>query len=667
MPRISRLTIIQAPLIAFAIALAVRAGHLQLVQGRDWAERARRQQFAGADIPAPRGDVFDASEVPIAESRERVAIAIAPRELRERDRGTVARELARLRLPRPLVRRAADPKERWVALPGSYLPGDVATLTGLRGVHATPVVIRDYTRRASTRRILGAVDAKGEAVSGLESSLDEQLKGKAGRSVVTRDAGGRRVPSPAAEGTLPEPGHDVVLTINQELQEIAERALANAAVNLGATGGDIVVIDPHSGEIRAIATLRGDRRTSGAPAFAEPFEPGSTLKPLVAARLMELGRTTPDEVVNTENGVWTVDGRTFRDVHKAPTMSVAEVIAQSSNIGIVKLASRLSHREQYELLRDFGFGTPTGVAFPSEAAGVLRPPARWSKTSPASLAMGYEVSVTALQLALAYASFANGGLLLEPALVKEIRSADGTVLYKHAPRVVRRVMSEEIARKAREMLRGTVSGGSASAADLGTFEVAGKTGTARKNVGGRYVSGQYTASFVGLFPAEDPLSVILVKIDNPTSAIYGGRTAAPVSREVVEAALAARDAALDRKALAGSMIRRNLDTAAAAQVAARRDSAARADSAGAAAVAASLESAEPYMINLPVAPAKTPARRPAREVPDVAGLPLREAARVLHLAGFRVRVVGAGTAVATSPAAGTRLADGSLVRLSAQP
>jgi cell division protein FtsI (penicillin-binding protein 3) len=673
MPRITRSSLVHGALVAFAAALVVRAAHVQLVQGREWAERARRQQYAGADLPAPRGRILDVSRVPLDESRERVSVAVAPREMRDRDRPTLARELARLGVSRSVARRAVDPRQRWVPVPGSWLPGEVAPLTGLRGVHAEPVMIRNYTMRQSTRRVVGHVNAAGKAVDGLEAALDEHLRGRAGREMVVRDARGRRSESPAVESTPAQPGDDITLTINQELQEIAERALQNAATEMGADGGDIVVLDPFSGEIRALATLRRGSVWSGSPALSEPFEPGSTLKPFVAARLLELGRARTDDVIDTENGVYTIEGRTVHDVHRAERMTFTEIIAHSSNVGIVKLASRLSVREQYEALRDLGFGTPTGVPYPSEASGLLRAPPQWTRQSAASLAMGYEISVTALQLALAYAAFANGGELLEPALVKEIRAPDGTVRYRHERRVVRRVMSERVADTMRGLLRGTVAGGSASEADVGSFEVAGKTGTARKNIGGRYVSGKYTASFVGIFPVDRPQYVILVKLDNPTSAIYGGRTAAPVSRSVIQAALAARDAALDRGALAGSMKRAPVDTALlAAEVA---DAAPHADTgaevaprpAPPAPTPSATDGSAPYVFTLPHTPRGARAPRELRTVPAVQGLAVRDAARILHQAGFRVRLVGSGTAVTTSPVAGARAAAGSLVRLTARP
>jgi cell division protein FtsI (penicillin-binding protein 3) len=414
-----------------------------------------------------------------------------------------------------------------------------------------------YAMPDGLRRLVGRVDARGTAVEGLELALDSVLRGRPGSQRVLRDASGRNFDSPSATLVSPTPGQAVVLTIDQDLQEIAERALGEAVSRLGATGGDVVVLDPHSGEVRALASRRADPRTTAATALTEPFEPGSTLKPFIAAGLLARGRVRARDVVDTREGTLTIEGRTVHDVHRGlDRMSLAQVLQWSSNVGIVRFAERLAPREQYETLRDFGFGAPTGAPYPSEAAGTLRPPARWSRQSAASLAMGYEIAVTPLQLAAAYATFANGGELLEPALVKEIRGPDGLLRYRHAKRVVRRVMPPVVADRVRSMLVDVVTGGTAVEADLTTFQLAGKTGTARRTVGGRYATMQYYATFAGLFPADRPQFVIVVKLDSPKDVYYGGSTAAPVSRAVLEAALAARDAALDRRALADASSRR---------------------------------------------------------------------------------------------------------------
>jgi len=680
MLKITRASIVQAALLLFAAALVGRAAYVQLWQGRQWAAHAQRQQLSNAKLPAARGAVYDVSGVQLARSREMVTVSIAPREVREPAK--VARELRKLRLDRNLIARSSDRKRVWVPLPGRYLSGDIGGLLALRGVHRTTVMDRMYPPWQSSRRVVGHVDRDGNAVDGLERALDDLLRGQAGIATEVRDARGRRLPSPGIPGVAPVPGSDVVLTISQVLQEIADRALQDAIAKMGAEGGDIVVLDPYTGEIRALATYRAGR-SSGSPAISEPFEPGSTLKPFIAAALLSRKLAEPDDTMDLEDGTLTIEGRTIRDVHKASSMTLREVIAQSSNVGIVKFAQRLTVRAQYEALRDAGFGSPTGVPYPSEAPGVLYPPASWSRQSPASLAMGYEVSVTPLQLALAYAAIANGGELLEPALVKEIRAPDGRITFRNRRRVVRRVMPVEVAATVRRMLRETVVGGTATDAGIGTFEVAGKTGTAWRTVRGRYAPNQYTASFVGIFPAERPQYVVLVKIDNPSGVYYGGKTAAPVSRVVIEAALAARDAALDRGAL---MAGRNpglvagekevVESAEGALWVARKAASPTGKLATPAAVLTSPSAgfaiansrpSAPFVFSLPVGrPTRTAPVQP-REIPQVAGLTVREAARRLHSAGFRVRLTGTGTVTGTSPVGGIAAAAGSLVRLSAAP
>ena len=333
-------------------------------------------------------------------------------------------------------------------------------------------------------------------------------------------------------------------------------------------------------------------------------------------------------------------------------MSLADVIRWSSNVGIVKFAERLQPAQQYELLRDLGFGAPTGVPYPSEAAGTLRMPQSWTKMSPASLAMGYEVAVTPLQLAVAYASIANGGELIEPSLVREIRDPDGEVRYRHTKRVARRVMSPAVARTIRTMLVDVVEHGTAVQADLSTFAVAGKSGTARRTRNGRYSAGHYTATFVGLFPANEPQYVILVKLDDPSGAYYGGATAAPVTKIVLEAAIAARDAALDRGALAARPARGPTPVAHDSGTIERPTR--EADTGAVSSI--------PYVFALD-APASSPVPRgAARPVPDVRGLPLRDAVRMLHDSGFHVRL-GRGPEGETRPAPGTLARPGDTVRL----
>jgi cell division protein FtsI (penicillin-binding protein 3) len=360
--------------------------------------------------------------------------------------------------------------------------------------------------------------------------------------------------------------------------------------------------------------------------------------------------------VNTYSGQLTINGRTISDEHPSARLSLADVIRFSSNIGIVQFALRLTPGEEFEALRDFGFGTATGLAYPVEASGTLREPARWSKQSANSLAMGYEVAVTPLQLAAAYVALANDGELLQPQLVKEIRSPEGEVLYRRERRVVRRVVSPAVARRVRTMLLSVVEGGTAVKADLGSFALAGKTGTARRTVDGHYAAGEHIPTFVGLFPASRPQFVILVKIDNPKGAYGGGLTAAPVTKAVLEAALASRNAALDRGGLAASRKQKPVDSVRLATDTTRRDHPSADDASG----------STPFVALLP-SPALPRARSlPPRTVPDVQGLPIRRAVHVLNAAGFRVQLMNASSG-GSSPAAGTLAPAGALVRIPTAP
>jgi cell division protein FtsI (penicillin-binding protein 3) len=644
----------------FFVAIIVQAARVQLINGHKWSTRADRQQVREREIPAPRGRILDESGRILAQNNDKVRLDITPREVRER--GKLESILARVNVPMATILRTRDVKLRNVTIPGTFLRADVAGLLGIKGVYANAFVERAYSASRAARQIIGRVGIDGQPTDGIELALDHLLKGKPGAQTLVQDVQRRGIESPTAPGIEPVEGNTVMLSINQDLQEIAENALADAVSKMDATSGDIVILDPHTGEIRAMASRRGDTAVTTA-AVTEPFEPGSTLKPFIAAGLMERGLVQSTDSVDTGHGKLEINGRTITDDHEIGKASLADVIRMSSNVGITLFAERLTPRDHYETLRDFGLGTPTGIEFPSEAGGTLRPPSQWGSQSKASMSIGYELSVTPLQLAVGYAVFANGGKLLEPTLVKEVRSPDGRVEYRHKPRVVRQVISADVARGVREMLKEVVKNGTATEADIDEYVLAGKTGTPRGMVDGHYGSGLYNPNFVSLFPADDPQFVIAVRLSNPRSSIYGGRTAAPVTRAVIEAAVASPRAALDRQRLAAAKVEPPPP-----RRAAQLDVANGAEQAGeilpVPGSPRAVES-EPVVVLLPASPVKPAAAAP-RAVPDVRGMSLRDAVRTLHSAGFRVGYSGrAGSRISTAtfPAAGTLARQGSLIRL----
>lgn len=666
MVRLSRFSVIHLILVIFAAGLIGQAARIQLLQGKSWGEKAKRQQFRNNRVTAPRGNIFDASGSILVESREMFRISVAPNEVKNAT--ALSKALRGAAVGREWRRAVLDRRRKWVTLPGLYAAADVSSLLTLAGVHPDPILSREYATAPGIRRIVGSLDPEGRPLGGIELALDSVLRGDTVISPVAHDVRGRKLDNPDTWGAIPRPGNNVTLTINRDLQDICERALARAVDSLQATGGDIVVINPNSGDVLALASLRVGQRSTSNTAVTEPFEPGSTLKPFIAAALLDRKRATKDDVVPTYDGVYVLNGRKITDSHKSHSLRLADVIRYSSNIGIVQFGDRLTAREKFETLRDIGLGIATGVPIPGESDGTLREPARWSSTSSASVTMGYEVSVTPLQLVVAYSALANGGELLQPHVVKEIRSPDGDLLYQAKRRVLRRVFSEGVANEVREFLKSVVDSGTAVKADLAAYDMAGKSGTARRTMQGRgYVAGNYTASFVGVFPAEKPQFVVLVKFDSPRGGYFGGDIAAPVTAVVLRAALAARDAALNRAELASverdvPLPRPERDSAVGAMSAL-----ALAHDSNAATVLPSAPREEPLpsaakLVRLPFAGHRVEPDRSLRAIPEIRGLTTRDAVRALHGAGFRVTLVGKQGGL-TIPAAGTLLPGGSIVKL----
>ena len=633
-----RLEFVERGVFAVLALLVVRAAQVQLLEGRRWAEAAQAQRTERIVLQARRGTLSDRHGTPLALTQETYHVGVAPNELRDaaRDGALIARQLGLTGRWQEALRR------RYAYFAGPFSALEVRPLRGVRGVHLEPVVNRFYPAPELARATIGRVGDDGYGASGMEKTLDSLLAGRSGSAVVLKDRAGREYESPARVIAQPVAGHDVVLTLDAELQEIAQRALDDALRRMDADGGDVVMLDPATCEVLAIASRQRDG-TARSSAFIDTFEPGSVAKIFAAAALLALKRVRPGEHVSGENGVYRLPGRTITDDDPQPTLTLADAIRVSSNIAIVKFSARLKPAEQYGMLRDFGFGALTGVEFPGEAAGRLRPPFEWTRPSAASLAIGYELSVTPIQLAAAYAALANGGLLLQPTMIREVRSPEGRVLYRHEPEPVRRAVSPEIAAALRDLLRGVVERGTGAEAALTNFPVAAKTGTTRRVVNGHYAPGQYTASFAALFPADKPQLVLVVKIDNPhKGSHFAAQTAAPVTRSMLEQALAARTVALDR---------------------------ARLSTAAPPATAVPLEDdggVVPYVVPWPYQPDSVGERR-RQTVPDVTGLRLREAVRALHRRGFRVALRGWGTAEHTWPAAGDSAATGATVTLFAEP
>ncbi|MCK9354805.1 MAG: penicillin-binding protein 2, partial [Gallionella sp.] len=383
---------------------------------------------------------------------------------------------------------------------------------------------------------------------GLELSLQDHLAGKAGSQRVIKDRRGRIVED-AGSLRAPRPGNDIALSLDSNVQHIAYRELESAVREHKAKAGAVVVLDAKTGEVLALANYpaynpnnrsKVNMQAMRNRAVVDLFEPGSTMKPFTVATAIENGKVRPDTRINTENGVITVGNRKIHDSHaeKEP-LTVAQVIQKSSNVGSAKMALMLPSETLWQSLSDSGFGASTGSGFPGEAFGRLREPGGWRPIEQATMSYGHGLSVNLLQLARAYTIFAGDG---------EIKPV--SMLRLEAPATGKKVFSEKTARALREMMEAVVMpGGTAPLAQVAGYRVAGKTGTAHKLEGGRYVN-RYVASFVGFAPVSDPRLVVAVMIDEPSNGqYYGGLVAAPVFSKVTEGSLHAlnvpNDAPLD--------------------------------------------------------------------------------------------------------------------------
>jgi cell division protein FtsI (penicillin-binding protein 3) len=648
----ARIRFLEVGLLVAVLAVLGRAIQLQFVQHDRWAGEANRQRQTRVELPARRGALLDRRGVPLAVTQEYYHVGIAPDQVTSR-RALVALVSRQLDLPASQVDRGFAEGRKYIYFHGPFTAVQVQPLRGVAGVHFEPLYRRFYPAGDLARPIIGVFDSdSGRGLSGLESSLDSMLTGVPGEAVVLKDRSGREYESPSREARLPVPGADVTLTLDAELQEIAQNGLDEAVRAMGARGGDVVFLDPRTGEILALASLRGDagEGMEAAPTtITEPFQPGSTAKLFTAAALLTLGLVDSSDRVFAEHGTWLMPvgkGRT-RAIHDAHaingSLTLAQAIQVSSNIAMAKFSARLTAEQQYEMLRGFGFGSPTAVEYPQEARGTLDRPDQWEAGySGPSLAMGYEMAVTPLQLAAAYGAIANGGVLLAPTLVKEIRDPEGRVLYAHRPEPVRRVLSPGVVAQLRAFLHGAVGeGGTGEQAQLVNYTLLGKTGTAKRFENGRYVEGSYTASFAALFPATDPQLAVVVKIDDPRGQYYGGLTAGPVTRRMLDEALAARSIAINRGRLAGP--------------------------ADEAETAPGLEPEAPtpqIVVGWPQVEA--PPQRTRVPVPATVGAPVRRAVLALHRRGFEVDLHGGGTVTRTTPQAGDSATTGATVTVWAE-
>ena len=535
-------------LVGFAILL-FRFFDLQVLQAETMMQKARRQHEKTITLDSNRGAIFDRQGKPLALNLDVPSVYATPSSLDNPTR--VARQLAQvLGVPREPLEKRLRTERDFVWIQRKIDDSQVKRLNDLAlpGVGVMVEARRFYPKGTLLAHVLGFAGIDSQGLEGLENGYDEHLRGQVRRVVLQRDALGRVIIPESQRKSQPLSGHAISLTIDEVIQYIAEQALEQTVRNTKARGGAVLVMAPKTGQMLAWAlrpTFDPNHIHQASPerwrnrGVTDPYEPGSTLKVVLAAAALELNRVTPDTLLYAGDGEIPISGTVIHDHEKAGWVTFREAIQRCSNVAFVKMSWELGREQVYQFLRTFGFGEKTGIDLPGESIGILRRPDQWSQRTLPSLAIGQEIAVTPLQLLTAVSAVANEGWLMRPFLVREISDHQGRSVWEHVPHIRRRPISAETAKTVTDLLVNVVDRGTGKRAAIPGYRVAGKTGTAQKvdPATGTYSSTKFVGSFVGFVPAEDPQLAILVMIDEPQGPAWGGVVAAPVFRKVAEQAL----------------------------------------------------------------------------------------------------------------------------------
>ncbi|MBI3355276.1 MAG: penicillin-binding protein 2 [Nitrospirae bacterium] len=525
-------------------AILFRLVTLQVLQAAELTVKADRQHQKTVSLEGARGTIVDRRGKMLAMNMEVPSVFGVPTALDSPAK--TARYLS------PLLHVRTDELERklrqdrgfvWLARKLDPDQGRRLEHMSMDGIGVVMEGRRFYPKGPLLSHVLGFAGMDGEGLEGVERRYESHLHGEKRVIVLQRDALGRTVFPKGLTEQSPAPGHSLALTIDEVIQYVTEKELEDAVTRTHAKSGTMIVLDPQTGALLALAiSPRFDPNAVSAlgpdrwrnRALTDAYEPGSTMKAIMAAAAIEERVMRPNTMVFGENGRMTIANTVIHDHEKLGWISFAQVIQKSSNIGAAKTGMALGDQRLYRYLQAFGFGQRTDIDLPGEAGGLVKNPRDWGRRSVASISMGQEIGVTPIQMVSAIAAIANGGVLMKPYVVSEIRDAHGRVLKQMLPQVKRRIVSPETARNVTAILEGVVTDGTGGKAAISGFRVAGKTGTAQKidPRTGAYSASQFVSSFVGYVPADNPRLAMIVVIDEPDGEAWGGTVAAPVFNRV---------------------------------------------------------------------------------------------------------------------------------------
>ena len=677
-----RLLIVAGVALLWSTAVFGRLAYLQLARHSDYLARAQRQQQRTIEITPKRGTIYDRNMRTLAMSIPVKSAFAVPAEIGDQD--LAVRLLAPVLSVSPDVLAARLGSSRsfvWIARKLSPEKYEALDALNLKGIYFQDENQRFYPKRDLAAHVLGFVDPDEKGLAGIEYQLDSQIRSKAEKIIVMADARQRWFDGGEAQR---ERGTNVVLTLDEKIQYIAQRELAAAMTKTRALAGSVIVMDPNSGEILAMANWPrfNPNNASEAPAewrmnraVSALYEPGSTFKLITLAAAFDQEITRPSEVFDCENGAIYIAGHRIRDHKPFGLLTVSEILAQSSDVGAIKIAVRLGSPKFYDYIRAFGFGTPTGIDLPGESRGLLHRLENWSAISIGSVSMGQEIGVTPIQLATAVSAIGNGGLLYRPHVVKQTRRGEQNLPLEGVSVIAepRRVIRPETAATLRRLMEGVVLNGTGKLARLDGWTAAGKTGSAQKidPATGRYSPTQLIASFTGFAPINNPAITVLVSLDSPIGQREGGQVAAPVFKRIAEQVLSyldvPRDVPLNPRLIQAAYKRRNQGDGSTLEDFTPTDFLGQPDEPPAASNPKAPE------LNLH-APEVTMAADEGGDitVPDFSGKTMREVTAICLHAGLEPVLVGSNLATEQFPEAGVQVKRGAKItvqfgRLAAKP
>ena len=655
--------------VVLALILAARLISLQFWSGEVYSARAKSQHVKTTVLQAGRGRILDRSSRVLATNLEAESFFVN-RILDSKDLPAIAVRFSPHARGNRMMKRLRE-KQSFVWLARKVFDGPSEQEVP-KGVGRMVEMRRSYPMGVLAGQVLGYTDIDNLGIEGVERAFNTQLLGKSGRMEYRVDARGKVLGALGKILKLPEDGEDLVLTLDADFQSILEEELKAAVAEFQAESGMAILMCPHSGDILAMANVPlydpnafgdyegGIRRNR---TVTDNFEPGSTFKIIALSGAIEERIYGPEDQIFCENGEIEVAGGTIRDSHPSGWLTVREIMAQSSNIGIVKIARKIGPASFFRYLRLFGFGSETAAGFPGESSGEVRHPSKWSGRSLETLSIGQEIGVTALQMVAGYGAIANGGKLLVP----RIRSG-GTNAGQGE--VVRRVVSKKTATRVTQILERVVSHGTGSNAAVPGYRVAGKTGTAQKarEGGTGYDPQRYISSFIGFLPAEHPEYLCYIVVDSPKGIHWGSQVAAPVFSKVMNRILSLRETPMRHRTVTRSNTKvyeetsepvlTGLPESTAKGVLDRYGYGAEVVGKGKRVVSQNLNK---HASKLRVSDSRLKSKR--IQIPNVVGFPLRQAIFQLTAAGLNVKTIGSGEVVDQIPLPGTAVGPGTVCKV----